>query len=52
MAFPITWRYGGQEFSSENIALEPDWRVDRWDWEMRLLDFRLIQQTEPNRCRW
>ena len=51
-AFPITWRYGGQEFSSENIALEPDWRVDRWDWEMRLLDFRLIQQTEPNRCRW
>lgn len=49
---PITLEYQDKITKSENIAAEPRWRVDGYDWEMRLLDFRVIQPSQPNECRW
>jgi hypothetical protein len=49
---PITFEYRGRVHSTEDIANDPAWRTDAWDWEMRLLDFRVIQPDGPNRCRW
>lgn len=51
-AVPVTIEYKGQVIRSENIAAEPGWRVDGYDWEMRLLDFRQVQPEGPNTCRW
>ncbi|MGE0117317.1 MAG: hypothetical protein AB7S71_03900 [Dongiaceae bacterium] len=49
---PITFEHRGETIRSEDIATEPRWRVDGLDWEMRLLDFRIIQPNPPNQCRW
>ena len=49
---PMTLNYQGKTLVSSNIANEPGWIVDDWDWEMRLLDFRVIQSDSPNQCRW
>lgn len=51
-AVPVTLEYRGEVIRSPDIAAEPGWRVDGIDWEMRLLDFRLVQPDGPNRCRW
>jgi hypothetical protein len=40
------------QYATENIIEEPDWQVDSFDWEMRLLDFRVIQPERANGCRW
>lgn len=52
MEIPMILKYLGETIASANIANEPEWMVDAWDWEMRLLDFRVIQPDGPNRCRW
>lgn len=52
VAVPMTLRYRGDVVVSTDIARDPAWRVDAWDWEMRLMDFRVIQPGGPNRCRW
>jgi hypothetical protein len=50
---PMTIRYQGETIVSEDIANEPGWIVRERDWEMRLLDFRVIQADgPPNECRW
>ncbi len=49
---PITLEYQDKITKSKNIAAETRWRVDGYDWEMRLLDFRVIQPSRPNECRW
>jgi hypothetical protein len=49
---PMTFEYGGKVYATNNVVEEPDWQVDGFDWEMRLLDFRVIQPDGPNRCRW
>jgi hypothetical protein len=49
---PVIFEYRGETIRSEDIATEPRWRVDGLDWEMRLLDFRIIQPSSPNQCRW
>lgn len=49
---PLTFEYRGTVHSTEDIVNEPAWRATGWDWEMRLLDFRVIQPEGPNRCRW
>jgi hypothetical protein len=49
---PMTLEYRGQVHSTENIVTDPAWRTGSRDWEMRLLDFRVIQAGGPNRCRW
>ncbi len=52
MEIPIVFEYQGKVYASDNIAADPTWRPARWDWEMILLDFRVIQPKGPNRCRW
>ena len=53
MTVPVTFEYRGQVHSSEDIVHDPVWRTAERDWEMRLMDFRVIQQEEgPNACRW
>jgi hypothetical protein len=52
MSVPIVFEYRGQTYNTENIAVDPGWRVQEWDWEMKLMDFRTIQPEGPNRCRW
>jgi hypothetical protein len=52
MVVPIVFEYQGQVITSDNIAVDPDWRPSGWDWEMILLDFREIQPGGPNACRW
>jgi hypothetical protein len=49
---PMRFEYQGKTYATENVVQEPDWQVDGFDWEMRLLDFRVIQPEGPNRCRW
>lgn len=49
---PLTFEYQGKIYSTEDIVSDPAWRTDEWDWEMMLMDFRVIQPDGPNRCRW
>ncbi|MGI9521125.1 MAG: hypothetical protein ACR2PG_05695 [Hyphomicrobiaceae bacterium] len=50
---PMTIAYKGNVTQSANIVEHPGWRVNSWDWEMRLMDFRVIQSDSgPNTCRW
>lgn len=49
----ITFDYQGVVTRSPDITQDPQWQVEHWDWEMRLMDFRVIQAGEgPNACRW
>lgn len=49
---PMTFEYGGVTYTTSDIVREPAWRTTGRDWEMRLMDFRVIQGSGPNRCRW
>src|SRR5262249_6463516 len=50
---PMTLEYKGVLTKTDNIVEHPDWQVNDWDWEMRLMDFRVIQSSAgPNACRW
>jgi hypothetical protein len=49
---PMTVEYRGRIYSTEDIVNHPQWRTDARDWEMVLMDFRVIQPDGPNRCRW
>jgi hypothetical protein len=49
---PLEFVYAGRVYRTPNITEEPDWRTPARTWEMRLMDFRLIQPEGPNRCRW
>jgi hypothetical protein len=49
---PMTFEYRGTVHSTGDVTTEPQWRTSTRDWEMRLLDFRVIQRDGPNECRW
>jgi hypothetical protein len=51
-AIPMTFEYRGEVHSTDNIVADPVWRTRGRDWEMRLMDFRVIQASGANRCRW
>jgi hypothetical protein len=51
-AIPVTISYRDEVMSFDDIATASEWRVDNRDWEMRLLDFRIVQEGRPNACRW
>jgi hypothetical protein len=51
-AVPLTFEYRGELHSSDDITSDPAWRTTARDWEMRLMDFRVIQSEGPNACRW
>jgi hypothetical protein len=49
---PLTFEYRGAIHSTSDITHDPAWRTPARDWEMRLMDFRVIQPAGPNSCRW
>ena len=49
---PLTFEYQGKIHSTSDITHDPAWRTPARDWEMRLMDFRVIQPEGPNACRW
>ncbi|MGH7580808.1 MAG: hypothetical protein ACREM9_11590 [Gemmatimonadales bacterium] len=49
---PLTFEYRGEIHSTTDITRDAAWRTPAWDWEMRLMDFRVIQREGPNECRW
>lgn len=49
---PMRLEYGGKSYDTDNIVAEPDFQIGGSDWEMKLLDFRVIQLGGPNDCRW
>jgi len=49
---PMTFEYRGTIHSTQDIVNDPVWRTRARDWEMRLMDFRVIQPDGPNACRW
>jgi hypothetical protein len=49
---PLTFAYGDKIYSPENIVDDPLWRTEQRNWEMMLMDFRVIQPDGANRCRW
>jgi hypothetical protein len=49
---PLELEYRGEIYSTEDIVKDPVWRTEKRNWEMMLLDFRVIQPEGPNQCRW
>lgn len=49
---PMAFEYRGEPHTTADIARDPVWRTTARSWEMRLMDFRVIQPGGPNRCRW
>jgi hypothetical protein len=49
---PITFEYRGEIHSTDDIVNDPVWRTPARDWDMLLMDFRVVQPVGPNRCRW
>ena len=51
---PLKFAYGDRTYNTNNIVNDPVWRTPNRSWEMRLMDFRVIQPNngEPNYCRW
>lgn len=51
---PLKFEYGDRLYMTNNIVNDSVWRTPRRNWEMRLMDFRVIQPDngEPNYCRW
>ena len=49
---PLVLEYRGEMYSTEDVVKDPVWRTEKRNWEMMLLDFRIIQPEGPNQCRW
>ena len=51
---PLVFEYGDRTYTTTDIVDDPTWRTPKRTWEMKLMDFRVIQPNngEPNYCRW
>lgn len=49
---PMRFEHRGTSYTTEDIVNDPVWRTSTRDWEMVLMDFRVIQPDGPNQCRW
>ncbi len=51
---PVVFEYQGQTYDSPNIVQDSEWQTPSRNWEMYLLDFRVIEpeNSGPNLCRW
>lgn len=48
-----TFIYDGKTYRTDDLVLDNPWDVERFDIEMWLMDFRVIQpEGEPTKCRW
>jgi hypothetical protein len=49
---PMTFEYQDRVYATADIVHDPIWHAAGQDWEMRLMDFRVIQPQGANLCRW
>ena len=51
---PMKFDYRGQIYDTKDITQDPNWLTPTRTWEMKLMDFRVIQPEgdTPNQCRW
>ena len=51
---PLIFEYNNKIYTTPDIVNDPMWRTSQRNWEMILMDFRVIQPNngEPNYCRW
>ncbi len=51
---PLVFEHDGRVYKTPNIVNDPVWRTPKRNWEMVLMDFRVIQADngEPNYCQW
>jgi hypothetical protein len=52
VTLPMTFEYQGRTHTTNDIVNDAEWGRPARDWEMMLMDFRVIQTEGPNRCRW
>lgn len=51
---PLVFEHDGQVYKTSDIVNDPVWQTPKRNWEMVMMDFRVIQPDngEPNYCRW
>ena len=49
---PLIFEYQGDIYSTEDIVNDSVWGINKRNWEMVLMDFRVIQSEGANKCRW
>ena len=48
----IRFEYQDKVYQNRDIINDPIWKTPKQNWEMKLMNFRLISPVEPNECRW
>lgn len=51
---PLVFEHDGRIYNTSDIVNDPIWRTPKRNWEMVMMDFRVIQADngEPNYCQW
>ena len=48
----MMFKYQGKAYPTRDIVNDPTWKTSKRNWEMKLMNFRLISSVEPNECSW
>ena len=48
----IEFKYQDKVYQTRDIINDPVWKTFQQNWEMKLMNFRLISPVEPNECKW
>ena len=48
----MMFEYKGKTYPTTDIINDPIWKTPKRNWEMKLLNFRLISPVKPNECSW
>ena len=48
----MIFKYKDKVYQNRDIINDPVWKTTQQNWEMKLMNFRLISPVEPNECRW
>ena len=48
----IRFEYRDKVYQSRDIINDPTWKTPRQNWEMKLMNFRVISPNQANECRW
>ena len=48
----MIFKYKDKVYQNRDIINDPVWKTPQQNWEMKLMNFRLISPVEPNECRW
>ena len=48
----MMFEYQGKKYPTLDIINDPTWKTPQQNWEMKLMDFRIISPAEQNECRW